>query len=199
MNIAITTQTEEPGTKTVLAISEFGKELLAAMPRLRRLALSLVGRSDRVDDLVQETLMKSLSHRTSFRAGTNLQAWLATILINEFYTYKRRARREVEDPDGRYARNAVVLPDQHGYLDLVALNAALARLPVNQQKALSLVVVSGLPYAEAARACRVKTGTIKSRIKRARTRLAELMGTDGLYEFGPDAAVQAAVAQLHLH
>jgi RNA polymerase sigma-70 factor (ECF subfamily) len=198
MNVAVETKNGEPGTETALDIGEFGKELLAAMPMLRGFARSLMGRSDRVDDLVQETLMKALSHRTSFRAGTNLQAWLITILRNEFFTYKRRTRREVEDPDGRYARNAVVLPDQDSHLELIALNVALARLPAGQQRALNLVVLSGLPYAEAAEACHVKTGTIKSRIKRARIRLAERLGAEGLYEFGPDAAVQA-VAHQHLY
>ena len=199
MSISVSPQFLQPPIKPAMVGSEFDQELLAAVPMLRRLALSLMRQADRVDDLVQETLTKAWGHRMSFRPGTNLEAWLVTILKNEFYTFKRRTRREIEDPDGRYARNAAVLPNQQSFVDLMALKGALAQLPAGQRRALTLIVLSGLSYAEAAQVCRVKIGTIKSRVGRARSRLAGLLGADGPNDFGADIAVQAAVAQIHMH
>lgn len=196
MHGALTMDIEQTGGNGPLTVSEFRNELLAAMPVLRRYARSLTDRHDRIDDLVQETLMRAWSHRISFRAGTNLEAWLVTILKNEFCTYLRKARHEVEDPDGLYARDCAVLPNQYYHVELTALNAALSKLPDGQKKALSLVVLSGFPYAKAAKACHVKVGTVKSRIKRARERLAQLLETEGSHDFGSDTAVQGVVAGL---
>ena len=175
---------------------EFRNGLLAAIPALRRFAISLIGRSDRADDLVQETLMKAWLNHASFQRGTNLDAWLFKILRNEFYTVMRRKRREIEDIDGAYSRNLAVYPNQPGHMDITELNAAVKQLPAYQRKALLLVAASGLSYDKAAKICRVETGTIKSRVKRARTRLAELMGLDHR-GFGPDAMMQAVMSTIN--
>jgi RNA polymerase sigma-70 factor, ECF subfamily len=154
---------------------ELRASLLNAIPHLRAFAISLTGKIDQADDLVQEAIMRGLSHLDSFTPGTDLQAWLFTILRNLFYTSLRKRRREVEDPDGVMAGMLSAPPEQHGRLDLDDLRTALGRLSVEQREALLLVGAEGMSYEEAAAICEVNIGTIKSRINRARTRLAELL------------------------
>jgi RNA polymerase sigma-70 factor (ECF subfamily) len=149
--------------------------LLKAIPHLRAFAISLTGKVDQADDLVQEAILRGLSHLDSFTPGTDLQAWLFTILRNLFYTSLRKRRREVEDPDGVIAGMLSTAPEQHGRLDLDDLRTALGNLSVEQREALLLVGAEGMSYEEAAAICEVNIGTIKSRINRARTRLAELL------------------------
>jgi RNA polymerase sigma-70 factor (ECF subfamily) len=173
---------------------EFRRGLLAAIPALRKFAISLTGRSDLVDDLVQETLMRAWRNHAGFQPGTNLQAWLFTILKNEFYRVMRKRRREVEDVEGRHAHRVVVPPAQHGHIELAELNRAMDRITASQRDALELVVLSGNSYLQAAKICRVREGTMKSRLSRARARLAELMGVDGVDDFGPDAIVHAGIS-----
>jgi RNA polymerase sigma-70 factor, ECF subfamily len=154
---------------------ELRASLLNAIPHLRAFAISLTGKVDQADDLVQEAILRGLSHLDSFTPGTDLQAWLFTILRNLFYTSLRKRRREVEDPDGMMAGMLSAPPEQHGRLDLDDLRTALGRLSVEQREALLLVGAEGMSYEEAAAICEVNIGTIKSRINRARTRLAELL------------------------
>src|SRR5215210_2112156 len=90
--------------------------ILAAIPPLRAFAISLSGNVDAADDLVQETILRGLSHLDSFQPGTNLQAWLFTILRNQFHTSFRKRKREVEDPDGTMASFLSAPPEQHGHL-----------------------------------------------------------------------------------
>jgi RNA polymerase sigma-70 factor, ECF subfamily len=154
---------------------ELRASLLKAIPHLRAFAISLTGKVDQADDLVQEAILRGLSHLDSFTPGTDLQAWLFTILRNLFYTSLRKRRREVEDPDGVIAGMLSTAPEQHGRLDLNDLRTALGKLSVEQREALLLVGAEGMSYEEAAAICEVNIGTIKSRINRARTRLAELL------------------------
>jgi RNA polymerase sigma-70 factor (ECF subfamily) len=172
---------------------EFKNYLLAAIPPLRAFAISLTGRIDRADDLVQETLMKAWASRTSFQPGTKFKAWLFTILRNEYYTAFRKRKREVEDIDGAIAANVGVHPAQHGHMDLIDMQAALAKLPVDQREALLLVGANDMSYEDAATICGVAVGTIKSRVNRARGRLAELLHVVPSGEFGPEPGVQAVL------
>lgn len=172
---------------------EFKNDLIALIPPLRAFAISLTGKVDRADDLVQETLLKAWANRTSFEPGTKLKAWLFTILRNEFYTVFRKRRREVEDADGVIAANVGVHPEQDGHMDLTDMQAALGRLPVDQREALLLVSASDMSYEEAAVICGVAVGTIKSRVNRARVKLAELLHLDEASEFGPEPGVRAAL------
>jgi RNA polymerase sigma-70 factor (ECF subfamily) len=151
---------------------------LRAIPRLRAFAISLTGNLERADDLVQEALVRALSHIDSFQPDTNLQAWLLTILRNQFYTGFRKKRREVEDPDEALAAEMSCAPEQHGHLDFRDMQAALLRVPIQQREALLLVAVEGFSYEETAVICGAAVGTIKSRINRARRRLAELLELD---------------------
>src|SRR6478609_1316350 len=103
----------------------FKREMLAALPSLRAFGVSLTGRHDRADDLVQDTIMKAWAKKSSFEPGTNMKAWLFTILRNEFYSQIRKSGREVQDSDGYYTEQLANNPGQHGVLDLGDFKAAL--------------------------------------------------------------------------
>jgi RNA polymerase sigma-70 factor (ECF subfamily) len=150
-------------------------DLLAAIPRLRAFAVSLCGRADRADDLVQETLVKAWANLASFQPGTNLIAWLYTILRNEFYTEFRKRRHEVRDEDGVFAGRLTSAPTQDGHIEFQDFRSAMARLADDQREALILIGASGLSYEDAARICGCAVGTMKSRVHRARARLADLL------------------------
>ncbi|HEY8381529.1 MAG TPA: sigma-70 family RNA polymerase sigma factor [Microvirga sp.] len=172
--------------------------MLAAIPSLRAFAISLTGSLDRADDLVQEALLKGLDNIQRFQPGTNMQAWLFTILRNQFYTGLRRRRREVEDPDGVISGKLAVGPAQQGRLDCADMLEALAKLPLDQREALLLVAAEGFSYEEAAQICATNLGTIKSRINRARTRLAELLQMDVEADLRPDRLLEAALSAEHV-
>ena len=121
----------------------------------------------------QETLLRALANIDSFQPGTNMSAWLFTILRNHFRSEYRKRRREVEDPDGSYAETLKSHPEQNGRVEFEEFRRALAKLPTDQREALVLVGASGFSYEEAAAICECAVGTIKSRVNRARTRLAE--------------------------
>src|SRR6266571_2697782 len=169
--------------------------LLAAVPSLRAFAISLSGNVDRADDLVQETLLRALAHIDSFEPGTNMSAWLFTILRNLFRSEYRKRRREVEDGDGSYAERLKSQPEQEARVEFREFREALAKLPADQREALILVGASGFSYEEAAEICGCAIGTIKSRVNRARTRLAELMSIDSVDDFGPDRATRGVLAR----
>lgn len=172
----------------------FHDDLLNTIPSLRAFAISLSGKRDRADDLVQETLTKAWKHQDSFTPGTNLKAWLYAILRNEFYSQMRKKGREVEDVDGNFSSQLAVHAEQPGHLDLADMRNALSKLPADQREALLLVGASGLSYEETAEICGVAVGTIKSRVNRARRKLAELLDVQGEREYGPDAEVEAIVS-----
>jgi RNA polymerase sigma-70 factor (ECF subfamily) len=92
--------------------------MLAAVPSLRAFAISLCGNADRADDLVQDTLLRALANLSSFEPGTNMPAWLFTILRNLFRSEYRKRRREVEDAAGSYAGQLTSLPEQTGRLEM---------------------------------------------------------------------------------
>ncbi|MCT8989677.1 sigma-70 family RNA polymerase sigma factor [Chelativorans sp. SCAU2101] len=169
------------------ATENFRDGLLAAVPTLRAFAVSLAKNTDRADDLVQETLVKAWDKQDSFQPGTNLKAWLFTILRNEFYSQMRKRRREVEDSDGSITARLSVHPSQDGSSDLTDFRKALALLPEDQREAIILIGASGFSYEEAAEICGCAVGTIKSRVSRARARLQEILSVDGQSDFGPDA------------
>jgi RNA polymerase sigma-70 factor (ECF subfamily) len=171
-------------------------ELLAAVPGLRAFALSLTGNGDLADDLVQETLVKAWMNFDTFQQGTNLRAWLFTILRNHFYSEMRKKKREVEDADGALSASLAVHPPQDGHMDMVDFRRALLVLPDDQREALILVGASGFAYEEAAEICGVAVGTIKSRVSRARGKLAQVLGLGSEAEFGPDATAEAVFSSV---
>jgi RNA polymerase sigma-70 factor (ECF subfamily) len=173
--------------------------MLDAVPSLRAFALSLSGNTDRADDLVQEALTRAIANIGSFQPGTNMPAWLFTILRNLFLSDYRKRRREVEDGDGRHAERLTSQPEQLGRVEFRELREALARLAPHQREAIILVGASGLSYAEAAAVCECAVGTIKSRVNRARRQLAEYLDIETPDDLGPDRtmrAVEVASSQL---
>jgi RNA polymerase sigma-70 factor (ECF subfamily) len=170
-----------------------GDAVLKAIPSLRAFAISLCGNVDRADDLVQETLLRAYANINSFQPGTNMSAWLFTILRNLFRSEYRKRRREVEDADGSYADSLKSQPEQSSRVEFTEFRTALAKLPSDQREALILVGASGFSYEEAAEICGCAVGTIKSRVNRARSRLADLMAIDSADDFGPDHTTRAVL------
>lgn len=166
---------------TTTVNAQVKKDMVAAIPRLRAFAVSLCGNPDRADDLVQETLAKALLNIKSFAIGTNLLAWLFTILRNAYYSEFRKRRREVADVDGSLSGTLVSKANQDDHMEYLDFRDALQKLPPDQREALILIGASGLSYEEAADICKCAVGTMKSRVSRARTRLGELL------QFDPDA------------
>lgn len=156
--------------------------------------MSLTGNVDQADDLVQEAMVRGLTYINQFQPGTNIQAWLFTILRNQFHTGFRKRRREVEDPEGSIAARLAVPPEQDPHLDVEDLKAALAQLPVEQREALLLVGAQGFSYEETAAICGARIGTIKSRINRARAKLAELLGIESPEDIGADRMFKASIS-----
>jgi RNA polymerase sigma-70 factor, ECF subfamily len=150
--------------------------LVAAIPFLRALALAHCGDKHRADDLVQETLEKAFSSIDSFTAGTNLKAWLATILRNSYRTEYRKRRRETPDPDGALAARIAVPDSQTSHMDFKDFAKALQQLSSEHREALMMVLATGMSCEEAAEIAGCAVGTMKSRISRARESLVKLLG-----------------------
>ena len=168
-------------------------DILASVPSLRAFAISLSGNGDRADDLVQETLLRAIANIDSFQPGSNLPAWLFTILRNLFRSDYRKRRREVEDAEGNYAKTLKTQPAQNAHLEFEEFRHALEKLPQDQREALILVGASGFSYEDAAAICGCAVGTIKSRVNRARSKLSALLYVDGAEDFGPDETVRAVI------
>src|SRR5258706_12516939 len=117
-------------------------DILASVPSLRAFAISLSGNGDRADDLVQETLLRALANIDSFQPGSNLAAWLFTILRNLFRSDYRKRRREVEGADGRYAKTLKTHPGQRPHLEFEEFRAALDNLPPAHREAF---ILAGAP------------------------------------------------------
>ncbi|MEQ1899668.1 MAG: RNA polymerase sigma factor [Devosia sp.] len=173
----------------------FKREMLAMLPSLRAFAVSLSGRHDKADDLVQDTVMKAWAKQDSFEMGTNIKAWLFTILRNEFYSQMRKRGREVQDSDGVFTERLSVHPSQYGILDMADFKKALDGLPADQREAIVLIGASGFSYEEAAEICKCAVGTMKSRVSRARSRLQDVLDVSGEADFGPDAVSTQVTTQ----
>ena len=170
-------------------------DLVGHVPALRAFALSLTRDSSLADDMVQDTIVRAWSRIGQFTPGTNLRAWLFTILRNTYYSDRRKRKREVSDSDGIHAARLAQKPDHDARLAMNDFAAAFVQLPVEQREVLILVGALGFSYDEAAGTCGCAVGTVKSRANRGRKRLAELMG---LVEGAPlemtDAATLAVMS-----
>jgi len=166
--------------------------MVAAMPKLRAFAISLCRNGDQAEDLVQETLLRGCANIRSFTPGTNMLAWLFTILRSEFYSECRRRRRLCDSIYDR-ADSLASRPTQVAQAAHHELCAALTKLPAEQCEALILIGASGLSYDEAAKMCGCPTGTMKSRVFRARSELARMLSIQGSQDFEEDPIISAAV------
>jgi RNA polymerase sigma-70 factor (ECF subfamily) len=149
-------------------------ELVKWIPNLRAFALSLTQSAQHSDDLVQDTLVKALANLDKFEIGTNLRAWLFTILRNSFYNeirhrkYHQTATLDEIDPGAVDLRAT-----QEKYVEFQDVLRGLSRLVPEQREAIILIAAEGLSYEEAAAICKCPVGTVKSRLSRARRRLEE--------------------------
>ena len=157
----------------------FKHDLIRLIPHLRAFARGLCGNAAAADDLTQDTLLKAWNARGSFQIGTNMRAWAFMILRNHFYSEKRRSWRQSQlDPEVA-ERTLVAVDDPEAVMNLDELRLALAMLPEEQREALILVGAGGFAYEEAAEICGCATGTVKSRVSRARRALQTILDQGG--------------------
>ncbi|MFO1103077.1 MAG: sigma-70 family RNA polymerase sigma factor [Methylocystis sp.] len=154
----------------------FGDQIVAQMPYLRAFAISLCGSHSLADDLVQDALVKAWSHADSFQPNTNLRAWLVTILRNTYFSSYRKRSREVQDSDNVLAQQIPVKGGQESALTIADVQTALDKLAPEHKEILLMIGIAELSYEEAAEICGVAIGTVKSRLNRARAKLAEHLG-----------------------
>ena len=157
-------------------------ELLAAIPRLRRYARVLTGDGARADDLVQETLARGWEKRRLWQAGTDLRAWLFTIMHNVFVNQRAIAVREAGnvslDADSETGRGAWQIPvpaGQFARVELAEIMQQVGRLPAEQREVLLLAAVEEMKYEEIAVALSVPVGTVMLRLSRAREKLRRMV------------------------
>jgi RNA polymerase sigma-70 factor (ECF subfamily) len=155
-------------------VDDFHEQMKAILPRLRLYALSLTHDRDRANDLVQETVLKALAGRASFRPGTNFSGWIFRIQRNEFISSLRRLKPTVPI-DTTVAESLTQRPAQENGLVMREFLRAFGQLSPGQREALVLAVVDGQPYDMIAEHVGVSIGTIKSRVSRARATLARLL------------------------
>ena len=158
-------------------MSEFSCLVEQEIPRLRRYARALTRAADRADDLVQDTLVRALTKGHLWQPGTDLRAWLFTIMHNQFVNTVRRDMREAGAVDIEQVSSTLAArTDPTAQRELVELDRALARLPAGQREVILLVGLEGIAYESAAQILGVPVGTIRSRLSRGRDALRELMG-----------------------
>jgi RNA polymerase sigma-70 factor (ECF subfamily) len=158
-------------------MSEFNGLVEREIPRLRRYARALTRSADRADDLVQETLLRAISKSHLWQTGTDIRAWLFTIMHNHYVNMVRRAMRDEATVDiEQMSSSLVAVTDPTASSQLRELDQALARLPGEQREVILLVGLEGMSYETAANVLSVPVGTVRSRLSRGRDALRRLMG-----------------------
>jgi RNA polymerase sigma-70 factor (ECF subfamily) len=160
-------------------VADTYREIEAEIPRLRRYARALTRDVCAADDLVQDCLTRALGKLHLWQSGTDLRAWLFTILHNQYVNYVRRSVREgaavgLSDNEPLLTR----APHQGQRLELRDLERAIAKLPEEQRSAILLVGLEGMRYEEVAAVLDVPIGTIRSRLSRGREALRKLVGAE---------------------
>lgn len=179
-------------------IFDFKHELTALIPFLRAFSRSLCPHGSKAEDLAQEALLKAWRARATFQPGTNLKAWLFTILRNEFYSRARREWRQMPWDETAAARIPAAANQQQWHLELCDVAEGLRRLPSEQREALILIGAGGFSYEEVSEICGCAIGTIKSRVSRARDRLALILAEGSQPADGrrPSDAMASILGQL---
>ena len=154
-------------------------DLVAALPRLRRYARVLTGDINRADDLVQDTLARAWEKRRLWHAGTDLRAWLFTIMhnvhVNQYAVRRWRQAESPLDDEGAGSWEISVRATQSDRVELTEVLAQIGQLPVEQREVLILAAVEELRYEDIARVQGVPIGTVMSRLNRAREKLRRLV------------------------
>jgi RNA polymerase sigma-70 factor, ECF subfamily len=166
--------------------TEFKERLLELIPAMRAFARSLCRNRDEADDLAQDALYRALMSWRTFQPGTNLKAWVFTILRNRFYSLRRNAGRETTlDPE--FAERHLVFDDTpYARFELDLVRRGLEQLPPEQREAILLICAAGLTYDAAAEVTGVPIGTVKSRLSRGRASLTAMVERGDVGE--PDGA-----------
>jgi RNA polymerase sigma-70 factor, ECF subfamily len=160
-------------------MNDFARLLEAEIPRLRRYARALTRDVVRADDLVQSCLTRAIAKQHLWQAGTDLRAWLFTILHNQHVNDVRRSAREGNKVELTEAPQLTVQSNAIPSLELRDLETALGKLPPEQREVILLVGLEGLAYEECATILQVPVGTVRSRLSRGRDQLRQLMGVEG--------------------
>jgi RNA polymerase sigma-70 factor (ECF subfamily) len=159
----------------------FREDIAALIPHLRAFARSLTsGDVHLSDDLVQDTILKAIEAQAQFQPGTNLKAWLFTILRNQHLSLMRRKRTRNEVADVELEQLVTVPAFQESRIEIEAFRRAFRELGADHRAVLVLVCVQGLPYDEVARVMGCEVGTVKSRVNRARNALKRMLLGDEL-------------------
>lgn len=170
-------------------MSEFHRLVESEIPRLRRYARALTRDSNRADDLVQDTLVRGIAKAHLWQAGTDIRAWLFTIMHNQYVNNIRHTMREQATVDiDQVASTLVAATDPTVSRQQSELDRALGYLSKGQREVVLLVGLEGMSYDEAAKILRVPIGTVRSRLGRAREALRVLMGIDEDTECAPRVA-----------
>jgi RNA polymerase sigma-70 factor (ECF subfamily) len=157
-------------------MSEFHRLVEREIPRLRRYARALTRSADRSDDLVQETLLRAIAKAHLWRTGTDIRAWLFTIMHNQYVNMVRRAMRDAAAVDiDQLSSSLVATTDPTVSRQLHELDRALACLSAEQREVILLVGLEGMSYDAAAQILKVPVGTVRSRLSRGRDALRGLM------------------------
>jgi RNA polymerase sigma-70 factor, ECF subfamily len=173
-------------------MNEFGRLLEKEIPRLRRYAFALTRNMSRADDLVQDTLVRAIAKQRGWQCGTNLRAWLFTLMHNQNVNGVRRSTREgaVEFDDTWPFPTAAT--DPAAGLSLRDLDRALAQIPEERRQVILLIGLEDISYKEAATILDVPIGTIRSRLSRGRESLRMLMDRTHATEPVNRAAITSA-------
>jgi RNA polymerase sigma-70 factor, ECF subfamily len=153
-------------------MADISQAFEAEIPCLQRYALKLTRDAQLAEDLVQESLVRGLDKQHLWQEGTNLRAWLCTILHNQYVNQIRRSVRERSIAElSKISGSLTRPPSQDKGLELRDLNRALKKLPATQRTAVLLIGLDGLRYDKAAEVVGVRVGTIRSRLSRGREKL----------------------------
>ncbi|MBQ2260028.1 MAG: sigma-70 family RNA polymerase sigma factor [Loktanella sp.] len=158
-------------------------DVLQFLPALHAYARSLTRQYGEADDLVQTTLMKAIANYAQFRKGTNLRAWLFTIMRNTFLNEIKKRTREMPAAKDCASSMSTCAPAHDYHIEGQRLIRAIARLPQHYREILVLVLVIGETYENASAICGCEMGTVKSRLNRARAMLIEDLGSSDLDDF----------------
>jgi RNA polymerase sigma-70 factor (ECF subfamily) len=170
------------------------EDLLACIPHLRAYARFLTGNRERADDLVQDALVRALTASHQFQPGTNLKAWIFTILRNLFYNEIRKNRLKVQSIDDLAGDGPATPATQEANLEFADFRRAFWQLGQSQREVLIMVGASGLSYDEAAAICNCAVGTIKSRVSRARRELLKILEDGKLVQRRTDSDPPTGIA-----